>query len=343
MGQTLSLNNLVKAIQSYILLKLLHALLYRQEKLRQRTSKLIVIQRIPSKSTFQDLPNELILAIFSFLELKPFIISHGVCKKWKQLLPLADIHPIRRRLFNLFHHMLQHPRFLETRPWTLKTLRPFERKAYIEALLSQYPAVPEEFRLWILEWPARMVPFGIWPSSPFTFHRGNTLEEASGVNWLAYLPGGSPSLLKVLHRYPSGSHVDHWIPALLCWKLQHRASWLIFEKDEPDLFGRVMVIDTESADPPLVCRLPLTADRKDESFQMYRDWIQFLEETWDQQLAIVLSPRRSKYCIGSRDEPLSYPVTYGLGEWVATTLPSLPWVSNEDPEVLKEVQSHLHY
>ncbi|KAF9566604.1 hypothetical protein CPC08DRAFT_747403 [Agrocybe pediades] len=98
-----------------------------------------------------------------------------------------------------------------------------------------------------------------------------------------------------------------------------------------------MVIDTASGDLPLVCRLPLTADRKDESFQMYRDWIQFLEETWDQQLAIVLSPRRSKYCIGSRDEPLSYPVTYGLGEWVATTLPSLPWVSNEDPEVLKEL------
>ncbi|KAF9559416.1 hypothetical protein CPC08DRAFT_594199, partial [Agrocybe pediades] len=177
-----------------------------------------------------DFPNELVLDIFSFLELKPFIISHGVCKGWKQLLPLADIHPIRRRLFNLFHHMLQHPHFLETRLWTLKTLHPFDRKAYIDALLSQYPAVPEEFCLWIIEWPDRMVPFGVWPGSPFTFHRASTLEEDYGVNWLAYLPDGSPSLLKVLHRYPSGSHEDHWIPALLFWKLQHRASWLIFEK-----------------------------------------------------------------------------------------------------------------
>ncbi|KAF9554124.1 hypothetical protein CPC08DRAFT_821877 [Agrocybe pediades] len=238
--------------------------------------------------------------------------------------------------------MLQHPHFLETRPWTLKTLQPFDRKAYIDALLSQYPAVPHEFRLWIMEWPARMVPFGMWPSSPFTFHWASTLEEDYGLNWLAYLPDGSPSLLKILHRYPSesGSHEDHWIPALLFWKLPHRASWLIFKKDEPDLFGRVMNIDDASGDPPLVCRLPLTADRKHQCFQMYRDWIQFLQDTWYQQLAILL--KYSDYYFGRQDEPLSYPVAYGLGKWAATTLPSLPWVSIDDPAVLAEVQGHLH-
>ncbi|KAF9539105.1 hypothetical protein CPC08DRAFT_598814, partial [Agrocybe pediades] len=175
-----------------------------------------------------DLPNELVLLIFSFLELKPYIISHGVCKKWQQLLPVADIHPLRRRMFDLFYHMLDHPRFLKTRPWTLKTLKPFDRKAYIDALLSQYPAVPEEFRLWIMEWPARMVPFGMWPGSPFTFHREMSLEEANGTNWLAYLPEGSPSLLTLLHNHPS--HDEHCIPALLFWKDSVSAYWLIFDQ-----------------------------------------------------------------------------------------------------------------
>ncbi|KAF9560327.1 hypothetical protein CPC08DRAFT_708138 [Agrocybe pediades] len=184
MGQTLSLNNVFNAVQRrpYALFNL-KALLYGHET--QKAFISTVIQPTPPRITFQDLPTELVHIIFSFLELKPYIISHGVCKRWKQLLPLADIHPIRRRMLHLFHHMLQHPRFLDTRPWTLKTLKPFDRKAYIDALLSQYPAVLEEFRLWIMEWPARMVPFGMWPGSPFTYHHAVTFEEANGTNWLA--------------------------------------------------------------------------------------------------------------------------------------------------------------
>ncbi|KAF4611497.1 hypothetical protein D9613_003663 [Agrocybe pediades] len=344
MGQTLSLNNVFKTVQSPY--ALLYALLYGHESLRQNTFTSTVVQHTPQKTTFQDLPNELLLLIFSFLELKPYIISHGVCKKWKQLLPLADIHPIRRRMFDLFYHMLDHPRFLDTRPWSLKTLQPFDRKAYIDALLSQYPAVPEEFRLWIMEWPDRMVPFGMWPGSPFTFHDAITLDEANGTNWLAYLPEGAPSLLTLLHTHPS--HKDHFIPALLSWKEDYQAHWLIFAKDEPELFGRVIATDVESGDCPIVCRLPRPAEEEEEAEYYnltYHDWLQFLEIRWDQQLKMVLAleAEQARYTF-RKDEPLSYPVDCELGAWAATTRPTHPWISScDDPHVLGEFQRLLRY
>ncbi|KAF9553929.1 hypothetical protein CPC08DRAFT_713348 [Agrocybe pediades] len=255
-----------------------------------------------TQHTFQDLPNELALAIFSLLELKSYIVLHGVCKKWKQLLPSADIHPIRRRMFNLFHHMLQHPRFPETRQWTLKNLRPFDRKAYIDGLLSKYRAVPDEFRLWILEWPARMVPFGMWPGLPFACHQENTLDEAYGMNYLAYrMEDNSPGYFKVLHRHPSQE--DRWLPALLFWKINYGASWLIFEHGDPDVFGRVMVSGDEVLHYFVLTMQPL-APGEAEHHQTYRDWLVFREHTWDKQIAMALA-NEEKECIGSSDiEPL---------------------------------------
>ncbi|KAF9560344.1 hypothetical protein CPC08DRAFT_762768 [Agrocybe pediades] len=208
--------------------------------------------------------------------------------------------------------MLEHPRFLETRPWTLKTLKPFDRKAYIDALLSQYPAVPEEFRIWIMEWPARMVPFGMWPGSPFAFHDAD---------------------------HPHSLHSFTPIPALLSWKEDYRAHWLIFAKDEPELFGRVITTDAEAAEPPIVCRLPWR-DEEDEYNVIYDDWLQFLESRWDKQLKIVLALGADQRWHGfAQDEPLLYPARYKLGSWVATTLPTHPWVlSCNDPQVLEEFQ-----
>ncbi|KAF4611672.1 hypothetical protein D9613_003680 [Agrocybe pediades] len=244
--------------------------------------------------------------------------------------------------------MLQHPRFLETRPWTLKTLNPFDRKAYIDALLSQYPAVPEEFRLWIMEWPARMVPFGMWPGSPFTYHHAVTLEEANGTNWLAYLPEGSPSLLTLLHSHPS--HDDHCIPALLFWKDDLRTYWLIFEHSEPELMGRVIINDLDVGDLPMVCYLPHPVDMVDGLVITHNDWLQFLEHRWDEQVDLVLALERPPptYTYPQtrisfrKDEPIAYPVTCNLGDSSAVALPTYPWRSSSTPQVLEELHRYVY-
>ncbi|KAF9536084.1 hypothetical protein CPC08DRAFT_731706, partial [Agrocybe pediades] len=206
----------------------------------------------------QLLPSELLLLVFSFLELRSYIILHGVCKVWKQLLPFADIHPIRRRMFNLFHHMLNHSGFFDTRSWPLQTVQRFDRKTYIEALLSQYPAIPEELELWILEWPARTVIFSIWPGSPFTYYQEFTRDQVDGINWLAYVPEGSPSLLTLVHRNPI--HYYHQMPALLIWTDEAKILWLIFDTNEPELFGSAQWTCWMVDEAAIECRFPKPED-----------------------------------------------------------------------------------
>ncbi|PPQ83852.1 hypothetical protein CVT25_000912 [Psilocybe cyanescens] len=190
--------------------------------------------------TIQSLPIEILLHIFSFLELKAYIISNGVCKGWRCLLPFADIHPSRRRLFALFQSMINTPLFLNSRPWTLANLQPFDRQAYIDALLAQYSAVPEEFRIWILEWPARLAIACMWPGLPFNdCYRGNSMRRY-GVNWLGYR-NNSPELLAVIcnHKTPDVK----FIPGLLIWRAFTTTEWLIFDQEDIALFGRVYITD----------------------------------------------------------------------------------------------------
>ncbi|KAF4611495.1 hypothetical protein D9613_003661 [Agrocybe pediades] len=175
-----------------------------------------------------------------------------------------------------------------------------------------------------------------WHVARITFHitLRSDIGRSNGTNWLAYLPEGSPSLLTLLHTRPS--HKDHFIPALLPWKVDYLAYWLIFAKDEPELFGRVITSDVGAVEPPIVCRLP----SRDEDSVIYDDWLQFLERRWDEQLETVLAVDPDGRRPASREhDPLSYPVRYKLGSWIATTLPTHPWVlSCDDPQVLEEFQ-----
>ncbi|KAF8816401.1 hypothetical protein BYT27DRAFT_7025857, partial [Phlegmacium glaucopus] len=88
------------------------------------------------------------------------IASRGVCKEWRRLVPLADLNPHRRRLLDLFDTIINSSFFLQTRPWTVtgNNLQNFDRQ--------QHNKIPEEFRLWILEWPARVAVRCQWPGLP---------------------------------------------------------------------------------------------------------------------------------------------------------------------------------
>ncbi|KAJ8487213.1 hypothetical protein ONZ45_g14419 [Pleurotus djamor] len=112
------------------------------------------------------LPNELLLAIFGEFHLTTIVLASGVCRKWRDLLLVANIHPTRRALLNVFKKLIKEPWFLESRPWVLGNLSPFNRRAYVDALLEQHDYLPEEFKIWILEWPEKAAFGGIWPGLP---------------------------------------------------------------------------------------------------------------------------------------------------------------------------------
>ncbi|KAF9560349.1 hypothetical protein CPC08DRAFT_818308 [Agrocybe pediades] len=80
----------------------------------------------PHSTSFSDFSVETILHIFSFLELKPYIIAHGVCKEWQRLLPLAKMHPIRKRLLDLYCLIVGTPNLVQSSPWVVEDVQPFD-------------------------------------------------------------------------------------------------------------------------------------------------------------------------------------------------------------------------
>jgi len=283
----------------------------------------------------ETLPTELVLHVFSFLELQPYILAHGVCKEWQRLLPLAYIHPIRRRMYDLFRDMLLSPLFLETRGFIVPNLKQFDRQAYINALLSQYPAIPEEFRFWILEWPARMATWGSWPALPLVHGSLGQSDDSPGVNWLAY-KFETPELLALVYDY--GTPNAKFIPALPIFRDVDNTTWLIFDKDERGVFGRVFVNKHEyqelSGMLPLpwlsaaaACDLPWddgagAAPRINTPFP---DWIKYQHCMW-YWLVTPLPGSTSTRALRRMQAPSIMPSPrFSFCSTNPTVLPSPPW------------------
>uniref|UniRef100_A0A8H7YBE1 F-box domain-containing protein n=1 Tax=Psilocybe cubensis TaxID=181762 RepID=A0A8H7YBE1_PSICU len=225
--------------------------------------------------TLQSLPIEILLHIFSFFELKPYIISHGVCKDWQHLLPLTELHPIRRRMLELYHSIISTPNHEMTRPWTLENMQPFDRQTYINTLLAQYPVIPAEFQMWILEWPNCLAIACTWPSLPVFISRSDGCQRRPGINWFGYAPT-CPHLSAVV--YKSGTPDVKVIPALLIWREHVITDWLVFDQDEPDLFGRVYVTDYMEDETSAV--IPYSGEDPWRINEPYSDWIAYMEYLW---------------------------------------------------------------
>jgi hypothetical protein len=125
---------------------------------------------------------ELLLETFQWLPLTSLIAAQGVNRQWRRLVPLADIFPARRALFDLYIDLLASPEFLPTRPAILEKLLPFDREAYVAFFRDHDCPLPDEFLLWVLEWPNKAVIGHIWPGLELS--EGNCLRAC-----LEPLPG----------------------------------------------------------------------------------------------------------------------------------------------------------
>lgn len=129
----------------------------------------------PTKTTGDDLPNELLLPIFAHLPLKSLITSRSVCRRWRYLVTSADLDPERRRLLTLYLRATNTPSFLITRSEIISALTPFDRSSFIQMVRDNgIKVLPKEFRMWIEEWPAKAAIGWIWPGLDCTFYRGET-------------------------------------------------------------------------------------------------------------------------------------------------------------------------
>ncbi|KAH9487450.1 hypothetical protein JR316_0001526 [Psilocybe cubensis] len=290
------------------------------------------------KATLQSLPVEILLHIFSQLELKPYLFSRGVCKEWQRLLPLADIHPAWLRLAEFYLKMVNTPDFIDTRTWIIDNLQPFDRQAYINILLSQYPAVPEEFRIWLLEWPERATVNCIWPGLPFISCTDFSPRRRSGVYWVAYKKH-SPQLLAPVYR----QHTPYakFVPGLLIWRRSHLTEWLIFDEDEPELFGRVYVtslleLEKSGVIPHERQKIPDDDDELEEAYDEdadgylnvpFPDWIAYLESCWAENVRRL---ERRDTCSPLQDRVMpESDMTPQFNSSYSTKLPAVPWSLRE--------------
>ena len=132
------------------------------------------------------------------MTVETLIRSYTVSPFWRTLLSIAELHPIRRRLFNLYLTILRHPatRDRKSNLYLRKNLqRNFDRRAYLDAFRHQAlnARIPEEFRFWVLEWPERLIINDVWPGLPPTLCILDTLATSGvsrkyGENLLAVKP-----------------------------------------------------------------------------------------------------------------------------------------------------------
>ena len=127
-------------------------------------------------SAVSEMPNELLVSIFSHLPLTDLIRCRGVCWLWRDLInnPLCpSITPARRSLLRLYTEALASPTLTSEYNNYLRTrIRPFDREACVNELMRRcsclptdfpHTILPDEFVTWILEWPARVLIGGMWP------------------------------------------------------------------------------------------------------------------------------------------------------------------------------------
>ena len=176
----------------------------------------------------EDFPNEILLQIFSFLPLKCLITGRTVSQEWRRLIPLANINPIRRSFLDFYLTLVNLPIFPQTRPWVLANLQPFDRQQYINDLLNQHPYVPEAFRMWILEWPAKAVIGCVWPGLPNAYcpsEAADHVHRQEGNNLLAPLP---PTICAMpLRNFCPDAH---FIPVLSVFHGREDIVWLVMDE-----------------------------------------------------------------------------------------------------------------
>lgn len=115
----------------------LHARFWQYGNGTRGGTKYYEVSRSPAPTKLTIFPPELLLEIQAHLTLKFLIAAQGVIQQWRTLVPLADISPHRRDFYEFYMKLVESPIFLTTRPGVLVNLHPFDRQAYLDALLEQ--------------------------------------------------------------------------------------------------------------------------------------------------------------------------------------------------------------
>lgn len=98
------------------------------------------------------------------MPLQSLIAARGVSKEWRHFASVSFIHPVRQSLLEFYLHAIDSPSFLKSRDLLLPELRALGREEYINSIEAETGiCLPDEFRLWVLEWPLKAITTWLWP------------------------------------------------------------------------------------------------------------------------------------------------------------------------------------
>ncbi|KAL0961119.1 hypothetical protein HGRIS_006093 [Hohenbuehelia grisea] len=227
---------------------------------------------MPTSAFTPIFPNELWLDIIPRLELKPLIAIRCTSRVLRSFAVSADIHPYRKSFLTIYLDLIDRPWFLQSRPWLLENLMPFDRQAYLDAIAA-FPDVyiPEEFAMWILEWPERAVIRCMWPGLPFNqgYEPRHRVERRPGWNGLGMMP---PTVL-VFSMLGTGDTFTH-TPGLLLWdEYRRQIEYLLLHRGER--FRGYIAGGTHEYSPENLSY----PDDPDPDEPFWTSWIAYLEHT----------------------------------------------------------------
>ncbi|KAH8092226.1 hypothetical protein BXZ70DRAFT_951828 [Cristinia sonorae] len=152
------------------------------------------------KATIHSLPNELMLSIFPLLPLRSLIAARGVSREWNHFSSVSFIPPARKALLELYLEVIKSPSFLSSRKLVADHLRELDREGYIDLLEADTGVpLPDEFRVWVLEWPLNAVCTWLWPG----------LESIQPPHLREVFPRQTMNLLRSLDIRPRKIHLRH--------------------------------------------------------------------------------------------------------------------------------------
>lgn len=242
-------------------------------------------------------PTELLMAFFEGFPLPTLIAARCVSKEWRELISTTCINPARRALLELFLEIVSDERYFRSK----KTLAAdaesasagypqadisFERELYITQLRTQYEYLPEEFVIWILEWPEEVAIGRLGPSLPSTPRPTDdermTIDRESINYWGANMLGVRPPVIYAvpfrteLPNFPSGP-----LPVLQVWRTsRHDKSFLVLA--DSDYFrehGEVYHVTAGfELDEPVVLQEDLLA----RPHNTPRGWVDWLRQYFNE-------------------------------------------------------------
>ncbi|KAL0961147.1 hypothetical protein HGRIS_006119 [Hohenbuehelia grisea] len=265
-------------------------------------------------SSFSALPIELWLEIIPHLELKSLIAIRCTSRALRTLAASADIHPCRKSFLDLYLDLIDRAWFLESRPWPLKHLRPFDRQAYLDAIAA-FPNVyiPEDFAMWILEWPERTVTRCLWPGLPFAQgdDRRDPVQRRPGWNGLGMMPPTVHTFTMVDGLENGDREITH-VPGLLLFdETSNQIEFLLLHRGER--FKGYVVAGVDECFDTYILSHPECGE------PFWTSWIAYLEEGLI-EIESRYEPHRPSYTI-----PSDRPSTPGLRRSASlATWPSIP-------------------